>query len=74
MVEFLWKIENHGIKISRVNSILITKSFYLHLFTKICYGVGSPFKLTAIARSIYREVYDHSTTYTLSRVIKYFLL
>ena len=38
MLEFLQKIENRGIKISRVNSILITKSINLLLFTfcKFC--------------------------------------
>ena len=40
MLEFLLKFENHGIKISRVNSILDTKSSNLHLFTLILYGVG----------------------------------
>ena len=34
--------ENCGIKIARVNSILITKSIYLQLFTLILHGVGSP--------------------------------
>ena len=40
MVEVLKKIENCGIKIARVNSILITKSINLQLFTLILYGVG----------------------------------
>ena len=40
MVEFLKKNENRGIKIARVNSILVTKSFDLQLFTLILYGVG----------------------------------
>ena len=40
MVEFLQKFENHDIKIVRVNSILITKSLHLQLFTLILYGVG----------------------------------
>ena len=35
MVEFLKKIENRGIKIARVNSILIKKSIDLQLFTLI---------------------------------------
>ena len=34
------KIYNRGIKIARVNSILITKSINLQLFTLILYGVG----------------------------------
>ena len=42
MLEFLKKIENRGIKIARVNSILITKSINLELFTLILYGVGGP--------------------------------
>ena len=63
MVEFLREYENHGIKISRVNSILITKSINLLLFTLILYVVGvrcdvDLFKLTDSAQSIYREVYD----------------
>ena len=36
------KIENRGIKIARVNSILITKSINLKLFTLILYSIGSP--------------------------------
>ena len=40
MVEFLTKFENRGIKINRVNSILITESINLQLFTLISYGVG----------------------------------
>ena len=40
MVEFLRKFENRGIKIAQVNSILITKSVNLLLFTLILYGVG----------------------------------
>ena len=40
MVEFLKKFEKMGIKIDRVNSILITKSINLQLFTLILYGVG----------------------------------
>ena len=33
IVEFLRKFENHGIKSTLVNSILITKSINLQLFT-----------------------------------------
>ena len=40
MVEFFRKFENRDIKIDRVNSILITKSINLQLFTLILYGVG----------------------------------
>ena len=39
MVEFFRKFENYGIKIARVNSILITKSIKLQFFTIILYGV-----------------------------------
>ena len=42
MAEFLKKNENFGIKIARVNSILITKSINLQLFTLILHGVGGP--------------------------------
>ena len=42
MVEFLRKFENRGIKIDRVNSIHITKSVNLQIFTFILYGVGGP--------------------------------
>ena len=42
MVEYLRKFENRGIKIARGNSILITKSINLRLFTLILYGVGGP--------------------------------
>ena len=40
MIEFPRKFENRGIKIARVNSILITKSMNLQLFTVMLYGVG----------------------------------
>ena len=40
MIKFLRKFENLGIEIARVNSILITKSINLQLFTLIFYGVG----------------------------------
>ena len=36
------KFENRDIKIAPVNSILITKSIYVQLFTLIVYGVGGP--------------------------------
>ena len=54
------KIENRGIKIARVNSIFITKSINLQLFTLILYGVEGPLWSKAISRvrSINREVYD----------------
>ena len=45
MIEFLRKFENRSIKIARVNSILITKSVNLQLFTLILYGVGVRFNL-----------------------------
>ena len=41
-VEFLMKFENGAIKSGRDNSILITKSINLPLFTLILYGVGGP--------------------------------
>ena len=41
MVQFLRKFENRGTKIARVNSILITKSINLQLFSLILYGVRS---------------------------------
>ena len=40
MVEFIRKFDNRGIKIARVNSILITKSINLALVTLILYGLG----------------------------------
>ena len=40
MIEFFKKIENRGIKIARVNYILITNSLNLQLLTFILYGVG----------------------------------
>ena len=62
------KIEILGIKIARVNSILITKSINLVLFALIMYGVEvrcdvDIFKLTASAQSINREVYVPSNVY-----------
>ena len=55
-------IENRGISIARVNSILSTKYINLQLFSFILYGIGvrcdvNIFKLTASAQSIYRKVY-----------------
>ena len=43
MVEFFRKFENPGIKIARVNSILLAKSIDLQLFTSILIAVGGPF-------------------------------
>ena len=40
MTEYLRKFENRGIKIARVNSILITESINLQFFTLIWHGVG----------------------------------
>ena len=40
MIEFLRQFKNYGIKIARVNPILITKSINLQLFSLILYGVG----------------------------------
>ena len=40
MVEFLRKFEDRNIKIAGVNSILITKSINVQLFTLILCGVG----------------------------------
>ena len=62
MVKFLTNFDNRGIKIVQVNSILITKSINLQLFTSICTVLGvrcdvDIFKLTASAQSIKREVY-----------------
>ena len=42
MVEFFRKFENCGIKIARVNAILITKSIYVKSFTLILYDVWGP--------------------------------
>ena len=64
MDEFLTKFQNHGIKITRVNSILITKSINLQLFTLILNRVGvrcdqrrfsvlSPFIEESMIRLIY---------------------
>ena len=66
MIKYLRKFKNRSIKIARVNSILITKSIILHLFTLILYGVLGIlcdvyiFKLTASVQYISREVYDFS--------------
>ena len=57
MVEFLRKFESYSIKITRVNSIIITKSINLLTF---CAMFGSIVIYRAIfrAQSIYREIYD----------------
>ena len=59
MAEFLIKFENRGIKIARVNSIFITKSINLKLFTLILYGVGVPWDRRLF--SLHREVYGAAT-------------
>ena len=65
MVEFLRKFEDRVIKIAVVNSILITKSLNLQLFTLMWYGVVGPLSSKAIfrAQSINREVYASSYKY-----------
>ena len=68
MAEFLIKFENRGIKIARVNSILITKFINLQLFTlRVRCDVGI-FKLTASAQSIYREVYACTKQIKLGKI------
>ena len=62
IVKFLRKFENRGIKIARLNSILINKSINLQLFAFILYGVGvrcdvDIFKRTSSAQCINGEVY-----------------
>ena len=42
VVKYLSKFEYRGIKIVRVNSILITKSINLQLFTLALHGVDGP--------------------------------
>ena len=42
MIEFFREFKNRGNKIAAINSILITKSIDLRLFTLILYGVGAP--------------------------------
>ena len=59
MIEFLRKFEKRGIKIDWDNSILITKSINLQLFTLILYGVGVCCDRSWFSRaqSINREVH-----------------
>ena len=58
IVEFLRKFENRGIKIARVNSILIPKSLNFQLFSLILYCVGGPLYLKSIFidQYIYQDV------------------
>ena len=85
MVEFLRKFESRGDKISRVNSIRITKSVNLLSFCTMLQGVRCDvdiFKLTARGQSIYREVdgsmllifiqYSYNRIYILAE-IKYLM-
>ena len=74
MIEFLRKFENSGIKIARVNSIRITKSIDLQLFTLIFYVVGGPLWSKAIFRalSIYRKVYYHIYMYACFPYLVFF--
>ena len=74
MVEILRKFENHGIKIARVTSILITKPEIYSYLLSFCTILGvrcdvDIFKLAASAQSIYREVYDHSYYYKINIII-----
>ena len=67
VVKFLRKFENHGIKITLVNSILITKSMiysYLLWFCIVLWFlyVVDIFKLTASAESPFIEVYNTGRT------------
>ena len=57
MVKVLGKFENRDIEIARVNSILISKSINLKLFTLI-FPLWS--KAILGAQSIYREVYAYN--------------
>ena len=59
MVEFLRKFENRGTIISRVNSIIMTKSINLQLYTLNFVRCSGPLESMAFfrAQSIYREVY-----------------
>ena len=59
MVEYLEQFENRGIKISRDNTNLITKSINLQLSTLILYGVGvrCDRRQFSVLMSIYREAY-----------------
>ena len=41
MIEFIRKFENRGIKIARVDSILIGKSINSQFYCLILYGLGS---------------------------------
>ena len=57
MIEFRRKFENRGIKIARVNLILITKSSNFQLFTLICMVLRSVMiEGDSCAQSIYWEV------------------
>ena len=64
MIEFLRKFENHDIKITRVNSIIIIKSINLQLFTLFFYGVG----VRRDRRDINRKV-DAGRFYVVSRFV-----
>ena len=64
MIEFLRKFENRGIKIARVNSIHITKSFNLQLFTLIVYGVRV--RCDRRRFSVHGPFIEKSMAYTIS--------
>ena len=49
IVEFFTQFENRGIKIDRVNLILITKSINFQLFTLFCTALGSVVMLTSLS-------------------------
>ena len=60
MIKFLTIVEDHSIKITRVNFILITKSLNLQLFTLILYGFGVRYDLRrfSVLSCIYRKGSD----------------
>ena len=68
MIEFLRKFENRDIKISRVNSILITKSVTLQLFTLIFYGVWVRFDRRRF--SVHSLFIEKSMYYEMKIIIK----
>ena len=71
MIEFLKIIENRSIEIALVNSILITKSINLQLFTRILCVLGVRCDQAIFsAQSIYRKVYGATImTFSISSAV-----
>ena len=68
MIEFLRKFENRGIKISQVNSILLSKYINLQLFPLILHGVGV--RCDRRRFSVLSQLIEKSMTHVIMKTIQ----